>query len=146
MVVYIVISVAVLFAFLLGWFFHSKIEEKKIGTAEARAQKIIEDAEREANNIKKEKLLEVRDEWFKKKQEFEAEVNQIKQKLQSYEKQLLSKEEKLNERSEELNKRERELNKIQQQLDEQKKLIELKQKEVEQLIEEQKLNLKKSLV
>lgn len=143
MVVYIIVSVVVLFAFFLGWFFHSKVEEKKIGTAEARAQKIIEDAEREANNIKKEKLLEVRDEWFRKKQEFEAEVNQIKQKLQSYEKQLLAKEEKLNERADELNRRERELNKVQQQLEEQRKSIELRQKEVEQIIEEQKAQLEK---
>ena len=124
-------------------FFHSKVEEKKIGTAEARAQKIIEDAEREANNIKKEKLLEVRDEWFRKKQEFETEVNQIKQKLQSYEKQLLAKEEKLNERAEELNRRERDLNKVQQQLEEQRKSIELRQKEIEQIIEEQKAQLEK---
>jgi ribonuclease Y len=62
------------------------LRKRKLEAAEARAQKIIEDAEREANNIKKEKLLEVRDEWFRKKQEFEIEVNQIKQKLQSYEK------------------------------------------------------------
>ena len=143
MVVYIIVSVIVLFAFFLGWFFHSKVEEKKIGTAEARAQKIIEDAEREANNIKKEKLLEVRDEWFRKKQEFETEVNQIKQKLQSYEKQLLAKEEKLNERAEELNRRERDLNKVQQQLEEQRKSIELRQKEIEQIIEEQKAQLEK---
>lgn len=119
------------------------MKKKKIGTAEARAQKIIEDAEREANNIKKEKLLEVRDEWFRKKQEFETEVNQIKQKLQSYEKQLLAKEEKLNERAEELNRRERDLNKVQQQLEEQRKSIELRQKEIEQIIEEQKAQLEK---
>lgn len=29
MVVYIIVSVIVLFAFFLGWFFHSKVEEKK---------------------------------------------------------------------------------------------------------------------
>lgn len=143
MAVYIVVALAVLVSFFIGWFFHSKVEEKKIGSAEARAQKIIEDAEREANNIKKEKLLEVRDEWFRKKQEFEIEVNQIKQKLQSYEKQLLAKEEKLNERADELNKRERELNKVQQQIEEQRKLIEARQKEIDKLIEEQKVQLEK---
>jgi len=127
----------------LDGFSIQRLKKKKIGTAEARAQKIIEDAEREANNIKKEKLLEVRDEWFRKKQEFETEVNQIKQKLQSYEKQLLAKEEKLNERAEELNRRERDLNKVQQQLEEQRKSIELRQKEIEQIIEEQKAQLEK---
>jgi ribonucrease Y len=92
---------------------------------------------------KRKKLLEVRDEWFRKKQEFEIEVNQIKQKLQSYEKQLLAKEEKLNERADELNKRERELNKVQQQIEEQRKLIEARQKEIDKLIEEQKVQLEK---
>ncbi|CUS77194.1 ribonucrease Y, partial [Candidatus Kryptonium thompsonii] len=102
-----------------------------------------EEAEREANNIKKEKLLEERDERFRINKKLETEVNQIKQKLQSYEKQLLAKEEKLNERAEELNRRERDLNKVQQQLEEQRKSIELRQKEIEQIIEEQKAQLEK---
>ncbi len=43
--------------------------------------------------LKREKLLEVKDEWYKKKIEFDTEVNQKKQKHQNLEKQLQQREE-----------------------------------------------------
>ena len=43
--------------------------------------------------IKREKLLEVKDEWYKKKIEFDNEVNQRKQKHSNLEKQLSTREE-----------------------------------------------------
>jgi ribonucrease Y len=52
--------------FYLGWMFNSKVGKKSIA-AEERSKQIIADAHKEANNIKREKLLEVKDEWYKKK-------------------------------------------------------------------------------
>ena len=54
--------------FVLGWVVNSRIGKNTIGNAKERALNIIEDAEKEARNIKREKLIEVKDEWFKKKQ------------------------------------------------------------------------------
>lgn len=53
--------------FYLGWLFNSRIGKKSIVSAEERAKQIIADAQKEANNLKREKLLEVKDEWYKKK-------------------------------------------------------------------------------
>src|SRR5690606_30089473 len=75
-----VIILVVVF-FYLGWMFNSKIGKKSIVSAEDRAKQIIADAQKESNNIKREKLLEVKDEWYKKKIEFDNEVNQKRQKL-----------------------------------------------------------------
>ena len=61
-------------SFAIGWLLNGRSGQNKIASAEERAKKILADAEREANNLKKEKLLEVKDEWYKKKQEYDHEV------------------------------------------------------------------------
>ena len=73
--------------FFLGWLINSKIGKNNIASAEEKAKKLIEDADKEAKHLKKEKLLEVKDEWLRKKQEFDTEVNQRRQKIQSLENQ-----------------------------------------------------------
>ncbi len=74
-ILFIIAAIAVTFvlAFIIGWFIHSKIASNKISVAKENAATIIADAEKEAKNIKREKLLEVKDEWLKKKQEFDGE-------------------------------------------------------------------------
>ena len=74
-------------AFAIGWYVNNKSGQNKIASAEQRAKDILADAERDANNLKKEKLIEVKDEWYKKKQEFEHEVNTKRNKSQAFEKQ-----------------------------------------------------------
>ena len=89
--------VAILSAFFLyiGWLIASKMGQNKISVAEERAQEIVDNAGKEAENLKKEKLLEVKDEWFRKKQDVEKEITRQRNKLQSREKQLVSREENL---------------------------------------------------
>lgn len=79
--------------FYLGWYFNSRIGKNSIKAAEERSKQILADAERDANNIKREKLLEVKDEWYKKKVDFDNEANQKRIKLSNYEKQLSQREE-----------------------------------------------------
>jgi ribonucrease Y len=66
--------------FYLGWMFNSKVGKKSIISAEERAKLVLADAQKEATNLKREKLLEVKDEWYKKKIEFDTEVNQKNKK------------------------------------------------------------------
>jgi len=100
--------VAVLCAFFLyiGWMMNAKSNQNKVNSAEAQAKQIIKDAEKDASNLKKEKLLEAKDDWFKRKQDFEREANRQRNKIQQMEKQIASKEESLNGRFEILNKKE----------------------------------------
>jgi len=50
-----------------------KQSAKIIADAEAKGKIIISDAEKQAEHIKKEKLLEVKEEWHKRKTEFDQE-------------------------------------------------------------------------
>ena len=74
-------GVVVIFAFVLGWIINSKLGKNNIANAEEKAKLIINDAEKDAKNLKREKILEVKDEWYKKKQEFDQETNTKKQKI-----------------------------------------------------------------
>jgi len=80
------IVVVIIVFFYLGWMMNSRIGKKSITTAEEQAKKILEDADKDAKNIKREKLLEVKDEWYKKKTEFDKEVQQKRQKIGALEK------------------------------------------------------------
>ena len=58
--------------FYIGWFFNSKVGKNSLSGANEKVKAIIADAEKEAKNLKREKILEVKDEWYKKKQEFDS--------------------------------------------------------------------------
>lgn len=77
LIIAIIVPAAALGAgFFFGWLISSKFSKNKISSAIEKAAKIIDDAEKDSKHLKKEKLLEVKDEWLKKKQEFDNEVNQ----------------------------------------------------------------------
>ena len=125
-----------LFAWL-GWFFNSKFGKNSINAAAEKSETMIQDAKKEAANLKREKLLEVKDEWYKKKIEFDTEVNQKKQKLSNLEKQLQQREESSEKKFELVLQKEKELRKLEKQVQDAKvsldeKTIEIKKLEVEQ--------------
>ena len=60
-VVPIIVVLLPLFAWL-GWFFNSKFGKNSINAAAEKSEQLIQDAKKEAANLKREKLLEVKDE------------------------------------------------------------------------------------
>ena len=131
-----VVVLIVLF-FYLGWIFNSKVGKKSIIAAEEKADQIIQDSKKEANNLKREKLLEVKDEWYKKKIEFDTEVNQKKQKQQNLEKQLQQREENSEKKFDLVLQKEKEVRKLEKQVQDMKinldeKAIEINKLEIEQ--------------
>ena len=137
------LAIVIIVFFYLGWMFNSRIGEKNIGTAEEQAKKILEDADKEAKNVKREKLLEVKDEWYKKKTEFDKEVQQKRQKLNALEKQLSLREENSEKKFDLVLQKERENKKFEQDLNEQRKLADKKLEELNRLEQEQNTKLEK---
>lgn len=129
--------------FYLGWKANSKIGKKSILAAEERSTVIISDAQKEANNIKKEKLLEVKDEWYKKKIEFDTEVNQKRQKLLNQEKQLAQREENLDKKLDVLLKKEKENKTLDQSLTDKRKNLEAREQETIRIEKETNERLEK---
>lgn len=146
MELYILIPLIVIFSvalFFIGWTLNSQVGKQSIASAEKQAKKIIEEAEREANNIKREKLLEVKDEWFKKKQAFEQEVTSKKNNLQNYERQLKIREEAIDKKTELLEKKEKQLQELENKLNEKIAEFEQKSQQLNEIISEQTYRLEK---
>jgi ribonuclease Y len=143
-IIILIVVVVCATAFYAGWYLNSRAGQNKIISSEERAKKIIADAERDANAMAREKLLEVKDEWYKKKQEFDAESNQRRNKLQQYEKQLENREENIDRKVELLNKKEREIHQLHREVEEKSKSIEIKQADLQKLIEEENVRLERA--
>lgn len=140
----IIISVAVAFiAFFGGWFFSRHVGKGKVAEAEKTAEKIIADAEKEANAIKKEKILEAKEEWYRLKQEAEKEAKTRRNELHSLEKQLTTMELNLGRRHDLVSKKEKELEKHEKHLQEKEELLEKSKMRLERLIEQQNRQLEK---
>ncbi len=141
--VMIILVFSIVLFFFLGWFLSSKIGINKIKNAEERAKQIIEDGEKEAKNIKKEKLLEVKDEWLKKKQEFDTEINQRKQKLANSEKVVEKREEAAEKKFETASQKEKENQKIEKELLAKKEELTKKHTDLDKLILDENARLEK---
>ena len=102
---------------------------------------MVSAAEKEAEVVKKKKLLEVEEKFLNKKSELQKEVQQRNQHFQQNENKLKQRELSLNQRQDELGRRKNELDNLQQRIDNEKKLLSVKQEELEkmQLKEREKL-------
>jgi len=147
MEIYILIPMVVIIAgltFYAGWYLNARSGQNKITSAEARVKRIIEEAEKDANTLKREKLLEAKDEWYKRKKEFEAEVQSKRNKQQTLEKQLISREENVDRKLDLLSKKEAQLQGLDRELAEKRKRIEERDKELARLVEEENVKLERT--
>lgn len=146
MELYLLIPLGILLAgmaFSAGWYVNVRIGRNRINSAGDRAKRIIEEAERDATALKREKLLEVKDEWYKKKKEFDSESQSKRAKLQVFEKQLESREENVDRKLDLLNKKESSLQMVDRELAEKKKRFEEREQELRALVEEQNQRLER---
>ncbi len=137
-----VIFLIVLF-FFLGWYLNSKVGKRSLSAAEERSKQIINDAQKESQNLKREKLLEVKDEWYKKKLDFDNDLNQKKQKYSNIEKQLSAREENIEKKFDLVLKKEKENKQLERELQNIKKDLDLKLVEIQKLEAEQNEKLEK---
>ena len=112
--------ITLILGLLIGFHYRKRIAEAKIGVAETRAEKIVEDAQKAAEAKKKELLLEAKEENLKAKNELEKEVRERRNELQRTEKRLIQKEESLDKKSDQYEKKEEQLNRKLSELEAQK--------------------------
>jgi ribonucrease Y len=129
--------------FFAGWYLNARSGQNKITNAQERAKRILEDAEKDGNTLKKEKLLEAKDEWYKRKKEFEADVQSKRNKLQAFEKQLIAREENVDRKLDLLSKKEIALQAVDKDLVEKRKRLEEKDKELSRLVGEENTRLER---
>ena len=110
-IILIVVGTAVGIAagFGFGIVYRKKVAEREIGSAEAEATRLINEAIRSGESRKKEMLLEAKDEIHKSRTEYEKEVKERRAELSKTERRLEQKEATLDKKSEAFEKKEEEL-------------------------------------
>jgi ribonuclease Y len=102
----VVLFVAALAAAVAGFFGRKYLGQARIASAEVVARKTLEDAERQAEALRREARVELKDELHQVRARAEAEVKERRQELSQLENRLLSREEALDEVQKDLSRRE----------------------------------------
>jgi len=117
-----------------GYIMRKNVAEKKIGSAEEVAKKIIEDSKQEAVTIKKEKLLEAKEEIHRQRSESEREIKDRRNELQRFERRIIQKEETLDKKLDNVEKKEEQLkSKFKDVQDKEAEVEAVKQQQLEKL-------------
>lgn len=117
-----------------GYWIRRNIAEAKITSAEAQAQKILDEAEKAGESKKKEALVEAKEEIHRLRSELEREIKERRNELQRLERRLVQKEENLDRKIDSLEKKEEILSRKEAELDKsQEKINDLYTKQLAEL-------------
>jgi ribonucrease Y len=143
-ILYVIIGAAALIlGIILGKLVFAKNTKKQIEEAEQQAQKIISDGQLQAENLKKEKLLEAKEKFVQLKSDHDREVMQRNQKIVEGEGRIKQKEQSLNQKDQNLEKQIKENEAIKENLNRQIEVVNIKRTELEKHQEEHIRRLEK---
>ena len=136
-------AAALIVGILLGKFLFAKNTKKQLEEAYQQAQKIISDAKTQAETLKKEKLLEARENFVQLKADHDKEVFQRNQKLSESENRLKQKEQAINQKDQGIAKIIKDNELIKENLTRQTEVVNIKRTELEKHQEEHIRRLEK---
>lgn len=120
-VIYVIIGIV---GIVFGYMMRKQTAEREIGSAESHAKNLMIDAERESESIKKEALLEAKEEIHKMRSEAEEESKKRREENSEHEKRLANKEDQLDKKATNLERKDQSLTDRIKQLEEKETKIE----------------------
>lgn len=96
----VLVAIAGLIAFSLGQKVEKQAAETQFGSAQQKGRKIVDDSIKEAEAIKREARLEIKEEIYKTKNELEQELKERRNEISRMEKRIIQKEEALDKKAE----------------------------------------------
>ncbi len=120
----VLIIVALLIGFGLGWFLCNYLQSNKMKKDRQAASELAKKAINDAATMKKESLLEAKEEIHKLKVECDNEIRERRTEIQRMEARILTREEQLGKREENLENKELSLDKLRSQIENTKKQVE----------------------
>ncbi len=143
-IIYIIIGlVCLVIGIIAGKLIFAQNNRRIIEEAEFQSKKIIEDAKSNAENLKKEKLLEAKERFVQLKSEHDKEVFERNRKIGEGENRIRQKEQGLNQKTEQLDRQLKENDAIKTNLNRQIEVVNLKRTELEKHQEEHIRRLEK---
>src|SRR4051794_17846721 len=119
-------------------------DRRNLDSAESRAREMVNQAEKNAENVLKSAELKAKDEFFQKREEFNREVEQIRNEQRDQERRLEKKEDTLEQKHQLLVKKERQLQHTEKKLHERKENLEKKTLEAEEVLSKQAARLQET--
>ncbi len=129
--------------FGLAFWIRQLLDRQKTKAAHIQADRIVQDARHQADALLKEANLEAKDQLLKMKNEFDAETKETRAELKRQERRLFQKEENIDKKFEINERKEKDLIRIERELESRSEKIGQKKIELEQLVNEQKLQLER---
>ena len=137
------IIVAVFAGAVAGYILKQTFTAKKIRVSQSLAARIVEESKKEADTIKKEAILQAKENLLKMKADFDAETREVKSELESLERRIRSKEENMDKRMDALSQKELNIENRDKALNQKEQAIEEKHRKIDALVDEQKSKLEK---
>lgn len=130
------LAVGLALGVVFGILYRKGVGERKIGSAEAEAKRIVDDATKLAETKKKEALLEAKEEILKSKNEADAEIKERRNEVTKMERRCVAREEALDKKLETLERKDETLNrKIKENEEKSAEIEAIKVKQMEKLQE-----------
>jgi len=128
---------------VIGIIVRKKMADSKLDSAEEYSRKVILEASKQAETIKKEAQLQAKDKLYQMKLDFEEETRSRRKELQGQERRLFQKEETLDRKIEQLEQRESLTAKKEAALENRENDLKKKEGEFNSLIEEERRKLER---
>jgi len=139
----VMILIALLAGMVAGILIIRMISKKKLASSESLSARIIDEAKKEAENIKKESILQAKENLLKAKTEFEKESKERKQDLDNLEKRIRSKEENVDKRLDGLSQKENNIEGREKNLVNRENQLSEKHEKLRKMIEEEREKLER---
>ncbi len=120
-----------------GVFYQRKITKKELQGATKISEKILNDAQKEAEAYKKELILQAKGELLQQQKELEREAKAQEKELRKQESRLQDKEERLEKRLEQITQKENETIALEKRLNKNEKKLEEDQEKIEEILQQQ---------
>jgi ribonucrease Y len=139
----LVIFGAIIAGIIVGYILKQVFSAKKVKSSESLAARIVEEAKKESETIKKEAILQAKENLLKMKADFDRETKDRKNELDGLEKRIRSKEESLDKRIDLLAQKETNIEGREKSISSKEAAIEEKHHRLDLALEEQKEKLEK---
>ncbi|MBS1682141.1 MAG: ribonuclease Y [Bacteroidetes bacterium] len=124
-------AATVVLSLLIGNFLYKRKLKRNQAEAEDKSKLIVKEAELQAENIKKDRIIETKEKLMKMKQEFEEEANRRKNQIIANEQKVKQREAQLNKELEQLKRKESDVDEERQSLAQQHDLVKKRKEELD---------------
>lgn len=138
------LALTIVLSILFGTLFYKRKISRNKAVNDERAKLIIREAEIQAENIKKDRILEAKEKFLKMKQEFEEEANRKKNQIISNEQKIKQREAQLSKELENAKRKEADLDEERQSLARQHELVKARKEELDRF-NQQKVQVLESI-